>query len=144
MPTINIYLHFDGNCEEAFNFYKTTFGVEFFSMIKYKDIPQQEGMPVILECDLNKVENVAIQINEGVFLMGSDGLDILGMKPIIGNNFSIYVEADEKEKAYTLFNSFSEGGQIKMPMSKAHWGDYFGMCTDKFGVSWFINYALKK
>ena len=76
--------------------------------------------------------------------MGSDGLESLGRRPLIGTNFSIYMEAESEDEANKLFNGLAEDGQISMPMSKAHWGDYFGMCTDKFGINWFINYSPDK
>lgn len=141
MPKLNIYLHFDGNCEEAFNYYKRIFKAETANTIRYGDVPQQEGMPAIPEQDLNKIENIGILINKDTVLMGSDNLEIFGQKLVTGNNFSIYIEADDKEQAENIFNGLSDGGFVKMPLTLAHWGDLFGMCTDKFGISWFINFS---
>jgi len=141
MAKLTIYLHFDGNCEEAFNHYKRIFGVELSGLIRYGDIPSQGGMPALPASDLNKIENVSMQIDKDTSLMGSDSLEAFGQKTIVGNNFSIYIEADTKGQADSFFNGLSECGLIKMPMTTAHWGDYFGMCTDKYGVSWLINHA---
>ena len=130
MAKRSLYLHFDGRCEEAFNLYATIFGNKITGIFRYKDIPHQKGMPQIPDKDLNKIENIGLSIGESLLLMGSDNLEIFGQKTIAGNNFSIYIEADSKEQADSQFNSLSEDGIIKMPMATAHWGDYFGMCTD--------------
>ena len=143
MAITNIYLHFDGNCEEAFKLYKGVFQTEFTNLLRYSDIPLRAGMPVIPEDDLNKIENVGIKISDETLIMGADGLACFGQKPSLGTNFSIYVEVFSKEEADRVFGGLSEGGQIKMPMTAAHWGDYFGMLTDRFEVSWLVNYSNK-
>ena len=139
MARTNIYLHFDGNCEVAFCLYREVFQREFITLLRYSDIPRQEGRPVVPERDLNKIENVGIKISDETLLMGSDGLECFGQKPIVGNNFSIYVEATSGEEADRIFSGLSKGGQVKMPMTIAHWGDYFGMLTDRFGINWLVN-----
>lgn len=139
MARTNIYLHFDGNCEAAFCLYREVFQTEFTNILRYSDIPRQEGMPLVPERDLNKIENVGIKISDETLLMGSDGLECFGQKTIVGNNFSIYVEATSGEEADRIFSGLSEGGQVKMPMTIAHWGDYFGMLTDRFGINWLVN-----
>ena len=144
MSSVSIYLVFDGNCEEAFNHYKEVFKKEFTSLLRYRDLPKPEGMPPLSDADREKIENISLPISNGTFLMGADGIERLGMKPVIGNNFSIYFEADNNTQADQLFNGLCQGGVVKMPMTIAHWGDYFGMCTDKFGISWLINCSSKK
>lgn len=141
MANLNTYLLFDGNCEEAFNHYKSAFGGDFSFVNRYGNISSQTGMPELSEKDKDKIENICFPINDRCFLMGSDGLECLGQKVVTGNNFSIYIEADNKEQADNFFTGLSDGGIVKMPMTIAHWGDYFGICTDKFGISWFINCA---
>ena len=123
MAKINFYLLFNGNCEEAFNFYKSAFGIDFTFIGRYGDIPPQNGMPPISEDEKNKIENICLPIADTVF----------------GNNFSLYIEADSRGEADRLFAGLSTEGRVTMPMSEAHWGDYFGMFTDKFGVNWLIN-----
>lgn len=144
MASLSIYLLFDGNCEAAFNHYKKVFCRDFVSLLRYGDVPAREGMPELSEGERSKIENISLPISEKAYMMGADGLESLGMKPVIGNNFSIYFEADEKEQADHIFKGLSENGIAKMPMTLAHWGDYFGMCTDMFGVNWFINCSLKE
>lgn len=141
MAKINLSLLFNGNCEEAFNFYKSAFGTEFTFVGRYGDIPPQDGMPVISESEQTKIENICLPISETTVLMGTDVIGYMVQRTIFGNNFSIYIEADSKEEADRLFAGLSVDGQVTMPMSVAHWGDYFGMFTDKFGVNWLINCA---
>ena len=145
MAKLNIYLKFDGNCEEAFKHYETVFGTTISFVSKYGDVPrlEEEGMPVIPEEDLGKIENICLPINKDTVLMGADGLEAFGMRPVGGNNFSIYVTAETQDESYSIFNGLSQGGIVQMPLSRAHWGDYFGMCIDKFGISWFVNYSPK-
>ena len=134
MAKINFYLLFNGNCEEAFNFYKSAFGID-----RYGDIPPQNGMPPISEDEKNKIENICLPIAEETVLMGADVCGYMAQNTVFGNNFSLYIEADSRGEADRLFAGLSTEGRVTMPMSEAHWGDYFGMFTDKFGVNWLIN-----
>ena len=144
MSQITVYLHFDGKCEEAFSFYKDVFNAETLGLLTYRDIPVQDGMPAIPEDDLSKVENICIRISKDTILMGSDSLGVFGEKIIAGNNFSIYFEAESQDQADRYFNGLSNGGQVVVPLGPAHWGGYFGKCTDKFGISWLINFSVSQ
>lgn len=128
-----------GNCEEAFNFYKSAFGIDFTFIGRYGDIPPQNGMPPISEDEKNKIENICLPIAEETVLMGADVCGYMAQNTVFGNNFSLYIEADSRGEADRLFAGLSTEGRVTMPMSEAHWGDYFGMFTDKFGVNWLIN-----
>lgn len=139
MARINLYLLFNGNCYEAFNFYKSAFGSEFTFVGRYGDIPQQEGVPILPESDKNKIENICLPIAKETVLMGADVCSYMAQNTVFGNNFSLYIEADSRGEADRLFGGLSTEGRVTMPMSEAHWGDYFGMFTDKFGVNWLIN-----
>ena len=139
MAKINFYLLFNGNCEEAFNFYKSAFGIDFTFIGRYGDIPPQNGMPPISEDEKNKIENICLPIAEETVLMGADVCGYMAQNTVFGNNFSLYIEADSRGEADRLFAGLSTEGRVTMPMSAAHWGDYFGMFTDKFGVNWLIN-----
>ena len=126
-------------CEEAFNFYKSAFGIDFTFIGRYGDIPPQNGMPPISEDEKNKIENICLPIAEETVLMGADVCGYMAQNTVFGNNFSLYIEADSRGEADRLFAGLSTEGRVTMPMSEAHWGDYFGMFTDKFGVNWLIN-----
>jgi PhnB protein len=142
MATINPYLNFKGNTEEAFNFYKTVFGGEFAALMRFKDIPAQEGCDgaKLSENDLEKIMHVALPIGNGNVLMATDALESMGQKLTEGNNYSISVSAESKEEADKLFNGLAEGGKVEMPLGDAFWGAYFGMTQDKFGIRWMVNY----
>lgn len=129
MATINPYLTFPGNCEEAFNYCKSIFGGEFTGIVRFGDMPPQEGVSIAEE-DKNHVMHISLQISKETVLMGSDTGGKWAPKTVIGNNFSLSVNADTKEHADRFFNMLSEGGQVTMPMDKTFWGSYFGMCTD--------------
>jgi PhnB protein len=143
MALVNPYLTFNGNCEEAFTFYKSVFGGEFPYIGRFKDMPPTDGMNVP-ESEGEKIMHVSLQISKETSLMGSDSSEAFGQATIVGNNFSISINADSEEEADKLFNALGEGGQIKMPLGKTFWGSYFGMVTDKFGIAWMMSYDYIK
>jgi PhnB protein len=142
MPAVNPYLTFKGNCEEAFNFYKTVFGGEFGYIGRFGEMPPQEGhtMP---ETDKNKIMHVSLPMSGGSMLMGSDTGGEWGPSTVIGNNISLSLNAENKEEADRIFNALSAGGTVTMPMADTFWGDYFGMCKDKFDINWMMSYNEK-
>ena len=139
MAAINPYLVFNGNCEEAFLFYKSVFGGEFPYIGKFKDMPPAEDNPVLSEADGNKIMHVTLPIGDGSVLMGSD-TNSAGGAVAIGQNISISINTKSKEEADKLFNGLSVGGTVTMPMSQTFWGAYFGMFADKFGINWMVNF----
>ena len=138
MPRINPYIHFNGNAEEAFTFYKSVFGGEFTRLSRYKDFPNPESFS---ENEVNKIMHIALPIGPSSVLMGSDVPDILGNVSESENRSKISVNADSKEEADKLFYGLSAGGSVEMPICDAPWGVYFGMFRDKFGIEWMINFA---
>ncbi len=142
MTTINPYLNFNGNTEEAFNFYKSVFGGEFATVMRFGDIPQSEGNEAMKVADneRDKIMHIALPIGNGDVLMATDALESMGQKRTAGNNFSISVNTESKEETEKLFNGLSTGGTVTMPLADSFWGAYFGMCTDKFGIQWLFNY----
>jgi PhnB protein len=140
MPALNPYLNFNGNTEEAFNFYKSVFGGEFATIMRFKDNPPDYKMP---ENESNKIMHIALPIGKGNVLMGSDVPDAYP-KAIPGSNFSISMSADSEDEAKKLFDGLSPGGRVLMPLDKSFWGALFGMVTDKYGVSWMISYDYNR
>ncbi len=140
MAVVNIYLNFKGNCETAFNYYKSVFGGEFTYMGKFKEMPPQEGMPPMSKEMGEQIMHVSLPISKETSLMGSDVGDEYASQHKQGNNFSISVSAASKEEADKLFNGLSSGGTVIMPLSQTFWSEYFGMCTDKFGINWMVGY----
>jgi len=138
MAISNIYLHFSGNCEEAFEFYKSVFGGEFSYIGKYKDMPQESIDWAYPDGTENFVMHVGLPISKETMIMGCDVLDQGDDKFIIGNNFSISISADSKAEADELFGKLAVGGKIILPMKDQFWGDYFGSIMDKFGIVWIL------
>lgn len=140
MASVNVYLTYDGNCEEAFNFYKSVFGGEFTYVGRFKEMPPQEGQPPLPEDMGNRIMHISLPVSKETSLMGSDTGGEWASSYLQGNNFSISINAESKEEADRLYNGLSAGGQATMPMDKTFWGDYFGMFTDKFGINWMVSF----
>ena len=141
MASINPYLHFNGNAEEAFTFYKSVFGGEFVTLIRFKDM-QFEGAPNN-EKEAEKIMHVALPIGKHNVLMGSDTPEQLGKHNEMETRSKISIGAESKEEADKIFNGLSAGGTVEMPMEDSFWGSYFGMFRDKYGIEWMINYDLQ-
>lgn len=143
MMKINPYLNFEGNCEEAFNFYKSVFGGEFIYLGRYEEMPAQEGMPPTPEELKKKIMHVALQVGETI-LMGSDSVGKCAPPFVEGNNISLSINAGSRSETEKLFHALSQGGKILMPLGDMFWGDYFGMFTDQFGVNWMVSAGMKE
>ena len=133
---LNPYLHFDGNCREAFDHYRAIFGGDFIIMQTFRDGPDGMGVP---DEEMDNIMHVSFPIGDSV-LMGSDMPSAFGGPPIAGSSVQISVSPDSKEAADRVFAGLSEGGMVTMPMMDMFWGSYFGTCTDKFGFNWMVNY----
>jgi len=140
MATINPYLNFMGNTEEAFNFYKSVFGGEFLTIQRFKDTPEKDKIPAN---EQDKLMHVALPIG-GNILMGTDALESMGHTVKPGSNMSISVDTKSEEEANKIFNAISTGGEVSMPLEKMFWGALFGMCTDKFGIQWMVSYDFNQ
>lgn len=139
MATINTYLNFNGDCEAAFNFYRSVFGGDFTYVGRFNEMPPQDGMPTMSEEDGNKIMHIVYSIGNAI-LMGSDTGGEWAPKFVQGNNFSISINAESKEEADRLYDGLSAGGEVTMPMNETFWGAYFGMFTDRFGINWMVNF----
>lgn len=139
MTSVNSYLTFNGNCEEAFNFYKSAFGGDFTYIGRYKDMPPADDKYFPPQ-DGEKIMHISLPVSAETILMGSDSSETIKNATVFGNNVALSISTDSTESADKLFNSLSAGGQVKMPMEKTFWGAYFGMFTDKFGIHWMVNY----
>ena len=135
--SLSTYLTFDGNCREAFEFYRSVFGTEFVVLSTFAEAPEDMDVP---DADRDKVMHVTLPIGSSV-LMGSDN-DPSGSSVVVGNNFSISVDTEGRQESDDLIGKLSDGGTVSMPMQETFWGSYFGMCTDKFGVNWMVSCHL--
>ncbi len=139
MAKVSIYLNFQCKTEEAFNYYRSVFNTEFSAPIMYiRDLPAQPGSPSLPENEMNAVMHVALPILAGVEIMGTDMLESMGHKVVVGNNTTINLEPDSREEADRLFNALSAGGSDMAAMRQEFWG-YWGCCLDRFGIRWMFN-----
>jgi PhnB protein len=145
MAKVSAYLNFPRNTEEAFNFYKSVFGGEFIGGInRMGQVPTMEGQPPIAEADKNLVMHVALKLLGDFVLMGTDAPESMGFKVSGGNNIFINLEPDTRAETEKLFKGLSSGGKVGMELQEMFWGDYYGSCTDKFGIQWMFNCSSKK
>jgi PhnB protein len=145
MARTNTYLNFMGKTEEAFNFYRVVFGAEFAMPIqRMSDVPAGPGVPQLNDAEKKMVMHVELPILGGHILMGTDALESMGHKLVVGTNVSISLEPDTREETKRLFLALAEGGKVTMELQDMFWGAYYGAVTDKFGVQWMVNCTAKK
>ena len=142
MAQVNAYLTFNGNCEEAFNFYKSVFGGEIPHIARFKDMPPMGDQP-LPESAKEKIMHMSLPLSKETVLMGSDANPMFG-EVAIGQNISLSVNADSREEADKIFQGLAEGGKITMPLGDMFWGAYFGMLIDKYSITWMVNAEHKK
>ena len=141
MAIVNTYLTFNGDCEIAFEFYKSVFEKEFKYIGRYKDVPEVERH-YFPNCEDEHIMHIGLPISNETILMGADIIDVSSKGKNTCKFFSLYVSTESKKEADRLFNSLSKDGEIKLPICNQFWGSYYGICTDKFGVNWKISFAL--
>ncbi|MBN2639730.1 MAG: VOC family protein [Bacteroidales bacterium] len=139
MAQINPYIHFNGNAEEAFTFYKSVFGGEFAMIMRFKDLPGDPNHPID-EKEADKIMHIALPVGKSDVLMGSDTPEFMGRHDENETRSKISISAETKEEANKLFNGLSKGGKIEMPIADSPWGSYFGMFRDKYGIEWIVDY----
>jgi PhnB protein len=140
MASINPHINFNGNAEEAFNFYKSVFGGEFAKIMRFKDLASAE-FPVA-ENEVNKIMHIALPIGKST-LMANDVPEIMGRTNENENRSKIVISAESKEEADKLFNGLSVDGTVEFPMGDSPWGTYFGMFRDKYGIEWMVDFNPK-
>ncbi len=141
MATINPYINFNGNAEEAFNFYKSVFGGEFETIVRFRDLEGPE-FPVP-ENEADKIMRIVLPIG-GNTLIANDVPESLGPVSEEENRSKISVDTTSREEADTIFSGLSVGGTIEMPLDESPWGSYFGMFRDKYGIEWTVEFDPKK
>jgi PhnB protein len=140
MAQINPHMNFNGNAEEAFSFYKSVFGGEFSTVVRFKELASS-GLQ-ISEHEADKIMHIALPVGSS-FLMANDVPEILGKTNENENRSKIVIVAESKEEADKLFTGLSAGGQVEMPIGESPWGSYFGAFRDKYGIEWMIDFAAK-
>ncbi len=137
MATINPYINFNGNAEEAFEFYRSVFGGEFTNVIRFKEMSSPE-FP-IPEHEANKLMRIALPIGSNL-LIANDVPESMGKVNERENRSKITVSTDSREEADKIFNGLSAGGEVEMPISDSPWGTYFAMFRDKYGIEWTVEF----
>jgi PhnB protein len=140
MAVINPYINFNGNAEEAFNFYKSVFGGEFAMIVRFKEM-SGPGMPVD-DRDADKIMHIALPIGNNV-LMANDVPESMGRVNENENRSKISVNTQSREEADRIFNGLSAGGAVEVPIGDSPWGSYFGMFRDKYGIEWMVDFDPK-
>ena len=136
--TLSPWINFNGNAEEAFNFYKSVFGGEFSKVIHFKDIEGPEFS--VPEIDANKIMQIVLPIDGSNNLVGNDVPEFMGKVNENENRSKIHVTVHSKEEAERIFNELSTEGQVEVPMNDNAWGTYFGMFRDKYGIEWVVEF----
>lgn len=139
MKFVSPYLNFNGNAEQAFDFYRSVFGGEFTGLVRFRDFP--EGSMEISDDDLDKIAHISLPLAGDVSLMASDVFGPQAEAFRQGNSVYIYVEADSAEEADRFFSALSDDGQMEMPLQATSWAEKYGSCVDRFGVKWMISYT---
>jgi len=142
MTTINPWINFNGNAEEAFTFYKSIFGGEFTKIIRFKDLASSEFQVADIEAE--KLMLIALPIGRNNVLMANDVPSFMGKVNENENRSKISVSTETKEEAERLFNGLSAGGTVEMPMADSPWGTYCGMFRDKYGIEWMVEFPAAK
>ena len=142
MATINPWINFNDNAEEAFTFYKSVFGGEFTKVVRFKDIASDE-FPVA-ESEENKIMYIALPIGTNTMLIANDVPEVLGRVNERENRSKILVSTESREEADRLFNGLSDGGEVEGPMGDSPWESYAGMFRDKYGIEWIIEFSANK
>lgn len=140
MPLINPHINFNGNAEEAFNFYKSVFGGEFATIVRFKEMSSPEHP--VSESEGNKIMHIALPIGQNV-LMGNDVPEFMGRVDENENRSKISIGAESREEADKLFNGLSAGGSVEVPIGDSPWGSYFAMFRDKYGIEWMVDFDPK-
>ena len=142
MATINPWINFNGNAFEAFTFYKSVFGGEFTTVIRFKDLASEEFQ--IPEEEAEKLMRIALPVGKNNQLIGNDVPSFMGTVNENENRSKIVVTTESKEEADAIFSDLSAGGQVEGPMGDSPWGTYCGMFRDKYGIEWMVEFEAAK
>ena len=138
MRAINPWINFNGNAEEAFNFYKSVFGGEFSKIVRFKDLTSADFQ--VPEAESEKIMTIALPLGKNNVLLGNDVPSFMGTVNENENRSKIVVSAESREEADKLFNGLAAGGQVEGPIDDSPWGTYAGMFRDKYGIEWIVEF----
>ena len=136
MPTINPHINFNGNCEEAFEFYRTTFGGDFVLFNRFGKGDKTT------ESEIDKIAQIVLPIGSNL-LIGNDIPLFMGKVEENENRSKISVSCESKEEALRIFEGLSKGGEVEVDFSNSEFDIYFSMFRDKFGIEWIVSFDLQ-
>jgi len=137
MPTqLNAYISFKDNARQAMEFYKTVFGGKL-TLSTFKEFQASED-----PSEDDQIMHAVLEVDNGITFMAADTPKRNEYRP--GTNFSMSLSGENEAELKSYFEKLSAGGTVAQPLEKAPWGDSFGMCVDKFGISWFVNVTAPK
>ena len=142
MSRVSTYLNFAGNCEEAFEFYKSVFGTDYLDPImRMSDVPPDPNGPQIPDAEQRMVMHASLPILGGHIIHGTDMIESMGHQLRVGNNTTLNLEPDTRAETERLFAALSDGATDINPLTQMFWGSYWGTCLDRFSVRWMFNCA---
>lgn len=130
---LNPYLNFRDSAREAMEFYRSVFGGDL-TMSTFAEFQASQD-----PSEQDKIMHAQLVSPGGLTLMASDSPNAMEYTP--GNNYSVSLSGDDEAELRGYWDKLSDGGTVVMPLDRAPWGDAFGMCIDRFGVSWLVNIA---
>ena len=134
--TIEPYLFFNGNCQEAIEFYKLALGAEVSMLMRYKESPEPPPPGMVPAGWDNKIMHSSLRVGNAN-IMASDGCS----EGLNFEGFSLSLAVANETEAKRVFDALSDGGQVRMPLTKTFWSPCFGMVADRFGVGWMVTVA---
>lgn len=141
MIQFNPYLNFAGTTREAFEFYQSVFGGEIVDVTRFRDMSEMgDGIP---EAEMDGMMHIALKVGN-ITLRGTDITSNMNEPAVLGNMVTIQVDPGSREETDRIFAALSEGGEVHYALYDAEWGDYFGICQDKFGMRWMLNHEPKR
>ena len=142
MARVSTYLNFEGNAEEAFEFYASVFGTELVAPIqRMGDVASDPNRPAMPEGEKRLVMHAELPILAGHVIMATDIVESMGHQLRVGNNTTINLEPDSLAETQRLYDALSVGSSEGMPLTEMFWGATWGTCLDRFGIRWMFNFA---
>ncbi len=138
MRTINPWINFNGNAEEAFTFYKSVFGGEFTKIVRFKDLASDEFS--VADNEAHKIMYIALPIGKNNVLIANDVPEFMGRVNENENRSKILISVESREEADRIFTGLSAGGDIEGPIGDSPWDTYAGMFRDKYGIEWIVEF----
>ncbi|VTP97085.1 VOC family protein [Sphingobacterium daejeonense] len=145
MAKVHAYLNFNGDCNQAFDFYQKVFNSERLGTYFYDDIPAEPNQPPLPEDAKGKVMHTAVKINNETMLMGSDVVEGFGHALTNGNSTYIMLDVESPEEAKQYYDALSEGARVmEMELGETFFAELYSSFQDKFGINWMIHFEGNK